>query len=697
MALEDRFIIRRIQNHVDQGINGEEGDVTQVRQAMFQQYQGDESGNEREGFSRFVTSELFQAIEWALPAFIRVFMGGIRPVEFKPLNAADVQQAKLETEVVAQWFFEAPDGGFMTVYSWLKDILLYPYCYIKISPEEEAVIDTQSFERIPAAQIDAFEEEGAEVFVDKEYEGEDAYDVTVSTDRTDKRVAVMPIPPDHCIIEHGWASLDLDGCPFVCIRTQKTYSDLRKLGYEEDELADLAPDDNETWNDEGVTRHFYSDELPEGQDDAFDIQADELYWVHECYMHIDVDEDGISEPRKVVMVGCKILENEELDFMPVVAASAIPQTHKHIGMSYAEAVADLQKLMTTLTRQLLDNIYKQNVQRTFVSEQSMLTDNRTMDALLDGRSEVIVVRGSPAEAVLPETTTPIVAEIAGVIEQFKDAPQLRTGIAPQISLDPSVLEKSTMGAFVGALEQASQRSELLARIFAETGLKKAFQKIHYVLRNYFDTAQDVEVQGTWQQIDPSKWKRRPNMSVNVGIGFNNKQMMLTLLSETLKVQKEAMGFGLATEKEVYNTLEKIIEQANLGHATTYFVDPKQPGWQKPEPKKDPAMIAAEAQAEALKAEAARKDKELDAKIANDKTTLDAKIAADKEKAAVEAMKGNQALMGHKLEVVKAEDDRALNAATITKANRDDKAQGGPAKDSSSDEYDFAKSSIKGGS
>lgn len=690
--LDDKFIIRRIQNHVDNAINGEDGDVTNVRQNSYDRYMGMEYGNEREGYSRFTTREVLNAVEWALPALMRLFTGGVRPVSFKPVNAADVDQAKHETEVVSHWFYEGPEAGFLVIYSWIKDILLYPNGYVTVSPTEAEVSESEHHEMMPRVMLAMLEDEGAEVSIDAEYEDNpDVVDAIVTQKKLEKGIAVRPMPPDHMLIEHGWNQLNLDGCPFVCIREQKTYSDLRKDGYTADQLEDLGPqDDSETWNDEAVTRHFYEDESPDNDNEgAYDIQADETYWVHECYMHIDVDQDGISEPRKIVMVGCKILENEPCEFMPAVACTALPQTHKHIGMSIAEIVTDLQLLLTTLTRQLLDNIYKNNTSRKFIAQAAILTDNSTMDALLDGTSEVIPVRGNPNDAVMPEVTTPLVAEIGQVIEQVKDMVPARTGVAPDLTLDPSVLEKSTMGAFVGALDQASQRLELLARVVAECGLKPLFLKMHQALREHHNEATELEIAGQWVQVDPSKWKRRSIMNVNVGLGFNNKQMMLTLLESLLKLQKEVMPHGLTDPKLVYNTLSALIEQANLGDASTYFLDPKQPGWKAPPPQKDPAMIMAEAQAKALEAEAKRKDQEVKWKHEEVMAKIEADRAVAIEKARAEAAKLNIDLGKLKLDTRKTENERALNAAQITALNRDPKKAGEPAEDSSADEFAFA--------
>lgn len=711
--LDDRFIIKRIQSYLEKGINSDEGEVTDVRQDMFSRYMGAKYGNERPGFSQIVTRQIFEAIEWALPPLMRVFLGGTKALEFAPTGPNDVAQAKLETDAVNYWFYNNLNGdsGFVVLYTWLKDLLMYPNGYVTVSIIEESEENNHSLEGVTAEQIQQYQEDdGAEVEITKQYAGTDQtgqpvdlHDVEVTSQGWNKSISVDSVPPDQLIVAHHHRKLNLDGSPFVALRLRKTRSDLLQMGFNGDDLTDLGPDEADAlWTNEEVTRYFYTDEDPQNEDSEFALEADEEFWYHECYMQIDVDGDGINELRKIVMVGCKVLSNEPLDYMPSIAGAAIVNTHRHIGMGYAEIVADLQELYTQLTRQLLDNVYKHNISRAWVSESAMLSDNRTMDAILDGDSEVIPTRGNPNEAVYIEQTTPIVQEIGGVLQQLEGQVKMRTGVAPELSLDPDTLQKATMGAFVGALDQASQRLELLARLFAETALKPLFQKIHFCLRNYFDGPQQIEVDGAFQTVDPSKWKKRSNMKCNVGLGFNNRQIMLGMLGQLLQMQMQAQTMGLADAKGIYNTLSKMIEAGNVGSPGSFFINPNDPNWKAPQPQPDAqmisaqaSMVSAQAQSGALQAEAKRKDAELKAKIALDNKTADAKIAADKEKAALDGTNSTQSMIEFRAKQALIEAQIAQIHATITSLNRADKNQGGPAEDSSADEFQQARSDVSG--
>ena len=82
------------------------------------------------------------------------------------------------------------------------------------------------------------------------------------------------------------------------------------------------------------------------------------------------------------------------------------------------------------------------------------------------------------------------------------------------------------------------------------------------------------------------------MTVNVGIGSGNKDRQIQSMLQILEAQKEVMGRG-ASEQNVYNALEKLVEFAGLGEADQFFTDPST--LPPPQPQPDPQMELAKAQ------------------------------------------------------------------------------------------------------
>jgi hypothetical protein len=315
--------------------------------------------------------------------------------------------------------------------------------------------------------------------------------------------------------------------------------------------------------------------------------------------------------------------------------------HKHNGMGFIEVVKDLQLLGSVLTRQLLDNTYKQNIGKKVFSEDALTEDGATMEALLNTQAEYIPVRGAAMNAFAPEPTTSIIAELLPVIQHVNTSRAARTGISPETGIAPNDLQEIRQEVFTNALDKASQRIEMLVRIFAETGYRQLMLKVHQLLRSHWDVETAVKLRGEWVDVDPQGWRDRTDMTINVGLGFNTKQQQMGMLVQLLSMQKEAAAQGMADGANVYNTLEKLVNAGGLGDVRQYFIDPESDDFESPEPPEDANLILAKAQAKALDQEQNRKDQEAAGQQESDAAKAQADIAkAQADGAKAEADQAN---------------------------------------------------------
>ena len=615
-TMSDNQLTALIGRKVYQAMNDEDGDLSDTRQDIFDRYYGDLYGNERDGYSKFTTREVLETIEWVLPSVLRVFLGSDRVVSYDPVNMEDEEQAEQETDIANHSILKANDGdGFLALHHWCKDALMNPNGYIKIMVVEDEKTETQKYTGIDQVALARLEqEEGVEILeqdtrveslrVPNPMTGEEnlvpveLFDIRIRRTYEEKKLRILPVPPEEALVDNDCVSTNLDTADFVCHRVKRPFTELVNEGYDPELLNSVGTSEDYQYNDERTNRLFYEDEDPDAEDE--EDESMRTFWVHDCYMWVDYDGDGIGEFRNVIVIGKTIFKNEPVDFQPMVAMSSILIPHKHNGLSVAQIVLDIQELMTTLTRQALDSIYRFNVGRKFISEDMLVEDGSTMEAMLNTQSEFVPVRGNPNAGVMEETRTSILSDILPIMQRMDEQKQLRSGVAPDFTLDPEVLQQSTMGAFMGAIDQATQRIEMLVRIFAETGWKQLFRKVHQLIKQHPDIVQAVKLRGRWiEDIDPEAWRDRTSVTVNVGLGFNNKQQTLALLVQLLGLQREAMGAGLSDPEKIYNTLEQIVTSASLGEATRYFNDPTAPDYQPPEPQPDQQSILAQAQAQAL--------------------------------------------------------------------------------------------------
>ena len=130
----------------------------------------------------------------------------------------------------------------------------------------------------------------------------------------------------------------------------------------------------------------------------------------ECYIRTDFDDDGIAELRKVLYAGNDILENEPIDYVPFCSICPIPMPHKFFGHSLADRTMDLQLIKSTITRQILDNLYLTNNARvTAVDGQVNLDDLLTV-------TPGGVVRVKSPNAVNPITVPPVSGQSFPMLE-----------------------------------------------------------------------------------------------------------------------------------------------------------------------------------------------------------------------------------------------------------------------------------------
>ena len=620
--MEERELVKIISEKLERALNAADGGLSQRRRDLFDRYLGALEGNERDGYSKFTTREVLEAVEWAMPSLVRIFTAGDRVVAFEPEGLQDEAAADQETDVVNYAVMRANGGdGFLAIYSFIKDALINPTAYAKVYAEmeersfvrERSGLLPQDLERLVSdSTIELLEQEASQIEVPGP-EGlvpVEVFDVRYRQQDNRPKLRVIPVPGEEVLVDNEFTSLDLDQAHFVAHRNRKSYSELIRMGIKASDLEAVGGfEDDAEWNDERTHRLFYEDEHPDDEENDPDPTM-RTYWVHEVWMWVDYDNDGEAEYRRIFLIGDHVFENEECDYQPMIAMSSSIIPHKHSGLSLAEMVEDLQRLLTTLTRQLLDNTYKTNTNRKYISEDSLTEDGATMDAMLDPTAEYVPVIGDPRNVVMPEQPISVLKDILPVIQHAQAATSMRTGVAPENNVDPDVLQNTTYGAFASAMEKAGERIELIARIMAETGCKQLFRKAHALCRMYPDMATTVKLRGTWVSVDPLEWPERTDMSVNVGLGFNDKKQLVMMLTQLLQIQKEAMALGLATPQHHYNALEKLVEASDVGSPDQFFISPQDPAFKPPQPQPDPQGELFRSQAQAVLQEQSRKAEEV---------------------------------------------------------------------------------------
>ena len=579
---EDELVARIDQEITDSLGYGDE--IALQRERAMEYYYGEPFGNEVEGRSHFVDTTVQDTIEWIKPSLMRIFASGDQMVTFNPVGPEDVAAAKQATDYVNHVFMK-DNPGWEILYAWFTDALLQKNGIVKVwwdeteewNREEYKGLDETELEAlISDPRVEVIEHTSPGMEMDGSYTdgGSEGHHVVISRDTSLGRVHVENVPPDEFLISRF--SKTIQDARFTCHRVRKTLTDLREM------YGDLDPEDlsdeaygEDAFSGERESRFSYdhSGNSGFGNEEIFGFDDSmREYWLHECFMRIDYDGDGIAELRKVCLVGSKVLANEEIDRIPFVSLTPIRIPHKFFGLSVADLTMDLQLIKSTLMRNLMDNMYNQNFGR-----YAVLEGQANLDDLLTQRPGGVVRVKSP-NAVMPLATPPLQNYSFQMLEYIDHIREARSGVTSSTQgLNADALKSHQTATAVAQVMTAAQaRVELIARNFAETGVKELMGVIYELVQKNQDKQRVVLLNNEWTQVRPDMWRDKMDCSVSVGIGHGNRDQQLVHLSTMLQFATEAMSGGLAivNEQNIYNMAAPMLRNMGFQIVDDYLTNPE---------------------------------------------------------------------------------------------------------------------------
>jgi hypothetical protein len=199
-----------------------------------------------------------------------------------------------------------------------------------------------------------------------------------------------------------------------------------------------------------------------------------------------------------------------------------------------------------------------------------------------------------------------------MVEYMDSMKEKRTGVtAYNQGLDANSLNKTATGV-AQIMNASQQRIELVARTFAETGVKELFTLVHRLVRTTLTKPDIVRIRNKWVEVDPREWEDRNDLSISVGLGAGNKDQQLAHLMSIINMQKEAITAGLTSPEKIYNALAKLTQNAGFKNPEEFWVNPgNNPAPQgEKQPSEAEIMVQGQLQIEQEKAKAQMEQEQL---------------------------------------------------------------------------------------
>ena len=614
------------------------------------------------------------ALAWTLPGVVRVFTASDQMVQFQATQVGGEQAAEEASEYTNYSFFRENDG-YRILYNATYDSLLMGngaacsyWC-----PEE---VDTKLFKDKTAEEVTLLLEEGwegtgvvpkpgkprASTMTDP-VTGEDVAieepTMTVRLQKVEKRGQIrdMTLKPENLLLNSTATTIE-DSRFVAYLHDDKTRSDLIEMaeeyGWDKAAIDELPAYRNTTQNEVSNARRFENPIT-----DSSPVRSGDLVDLYECYIRADEDGDGSAELLQVWYAGNagggKVLGWEEWeDDVPFTDIPCYPVPHSWVAESLFDRTADIQRVKTTLLRQLLDNTYAVGLPMQEVEEGSVLNP----DALVNKRFGGLLWKKRGAAPIVDHVTPFIGDKLMLGLSYMDEMVAKRTGISKTtMALDPEALQNQTATGSQLQHDAGYSQIELIARNMAELGWVKFFAKRRNLAKKYIkepvqipskngEAVDGAATGAKYRTIQPERWSDDMACTINVGLGTGSRDRDMAMLNTILNGQigmadRLAQGGFRAKAIEfipkIRKTAVEMAESSGLRNPSDYYppitdeelAKMQEQASQPPPP--DPAI-----QLEQMKGENAKELKAVDAQVSMQAAQLKAQGDVVKNQAELDA-------------------------------------------------------------
>jgi hypothetical protein len=555
-----------------------------ANEELLRRYKGELYGTEVAGRSKAVSNDVQDTVDSDMVSLVRLFLGSNEIFKFKPNGQSEKEVAEAEEKTkYVDWLIRKQPTSFATLYGFLLDTEIQKMGVLKYFYEETEKTEEHEFKNVSGEEFLEIEEslstgdgefEVEVLSASQENErGEVDFKFRVTVKR--QEIKIIGIPTESFLLSQNSSSLD--DANLVGDTVTKSRGQLLAEGHTRGVVEKLTQVSNTgSTNNSNMQQIRFNDEGGGLTDEQFRIWANQEVEINDTYPMIDYDGDGIAERRHIQTSGDTVLVNEAFDHVPYAMASSLLMAHKAIGRSRAEKVAPVAVIKTALTRQMLDNGYMHANPKMGVNENANLDD-----WLNDSIGGVVRTKGklNPSNDIFP-ILTPFIGDKTLLLLQHMDQVKAKS-VGDQLSsqgLNADQLNKETATRFNGVEQAAEGKIELVGRVINETGFRKLYEGVAWMVSKFQTTEREFSVLGKALTSNPSKWRFNHHVESEVGLGAGDSEKIVESMTGIWNIQQvlKQQGSPLVDADKEYNTLSKLSKAVEIKDVSKHFNDPKEP-------------------------------------------------------------------------------------------------------------------------
>jgi hypothetical protein len=580
--VKDEEISTLVDRAIKTSVGFYDSKLSRERQDVLDYYNGKKPLPLHSGNSKYVSMDVFDAVESLKAVLLETFSAGSKIVSFGAQGPEDVEDAKVATEYT-DYIIHRQNDSFQIFSDLIQDGLMARVGVVKVYWDERKEEVQESFEDIELEQLEmlAADPNISEVKAEMdEATGLFSGEVTRIIDKSQVQIDVIP-PEEFGITPQARSIADAD---IIYHRTRKTRSDLLKMGFPAAKVNSIgAEDDSElTLDPEVLARHesIGADRL--NLDNELQEQS-KYVMVYECYMHLDREGTGTTKLHKIMKSGNVILDIEEVDCAPFLSFCPLPVSHSFYGSNYAARVIPTQNARTVLMRGILDHTVITNNPRYMVVKGSVTNPKELIENRFGG-----LVNVTRPDGILPFPQTslnPFVFQTIQLLDEDKEEVTGVSRLSQGLNKD-AISKQNSQGMVNDMVSLSQQREKVIARNFASF-VKKLYLKVYELALGNENAQKIIEVAGQFKPIDPTTWRERKDMEVELKLGYGEQereaQKYMGIHAMLAQDPGAAPFYQLPNKHAMYAT---IIEKMGVKN-TAKFLTPIE---QVPPPQPDPMVM-----------------------------------------------------------------------------------------------------------
>ncbi|MDQ2066743.1 hypothetical protein Q9295_10170 [Xinfangfangia sp. CPCC 101601] len=596
--MDDEKIVTILQKAISDSEHITDGRLSRERQEVERYYRGELPAPLHAGDSKYVSRDVFDAVDSMRSTVLEAFLAHSRIVNFSPEKGETVDDAKQATDYCRHVLFKENDGE-QLLYDVLTDGLMKRFSIVKVFGEELTDDHTYEFEALTEDELTAavadypsYEFNEAEVTPEGLFSGS-----FIVTNRK-RRVVCEVVQPEDILISSR--TTKLCDAKYLIHRMTKSKSELLKAGLDKSKVEELtfsASFDIDK-NYEKQSRFEVVDDMF-SNNDAYQGAVEEVT-VYEAYIDLDMEGEGKTQLWKITMSQDVVLHKEQVKRKPFAVFVPLPVPHTFFGENFGKAVIPVQNARTVLIRQIINHALITNNPRQMVMTGTVANASELVENRIGG---IVNVRRMDGIAPIPQgQLNPYVFSLISMIDEDKEEVTGISKLSQGMNKD-AISTQNSQGMVEQLISQSQQRQKIVARRFGKF-VRELFGLIYDTVIDFVEEAEYLDVTGNYVPVKPADWIERSAASIELSLGYGDQQreaMKWTEIDQYFRTDPQLAPAYDYTKR--YEVLRRGLELRGVEDIESFLTPPDKLPPAQPSPAEQLQMEQMKSQIEYQKAQA----------------------------------------------------------------------------------------------